>query len=494
MNGAYPFVSSTGPRVITEAVCYRVFKKLDRKVELRSFLRATALLPSDLVLGRFLRPVTKMTELMYIRSIKDSRRKKAICKASKDRRRRGCKHHNYTKVNPFVKIEKMAAFSQSITRGPGQPVYVARLIQATHDETHLDTGVYFKPATTELKRAWHVDNWIFYASVEPDVLDYWINKHWRTTTSYFMSDYSAFDSTWSDPAFDMLESIYRAIFPDADEEFWQLLNAWRKPQSVRKKIRWNKKLSKHWLQYTADNCLASGRDDTALANALLNGLCLAFSFAAAYAGVRPWEVTEQHLEMASRIFKIAIVGDDSLVACSVEVAHYERAILENIGSFGLIAKSAVCNSPVDVTFLGGMPYLVGGRLYWGPTIGRRIYKAFWQPKPLGNLAAWTNGVALQLETYRHVPVLSDIARKIRELLKGYTATVTRDEYSTFSVAVSDRPMYDESTISWVCERYRKAGLTPQQIRCDLKTISDIVRLPAIVQLFSTEVACMSDDL
>lgn len=479
--------------MLARAILYRPLKLFAAMPSEATYGAAQSLVFHECLLGE-LPAVDPWTVEQLLLSIKQARRRKALKRAQEKRQLRGCNHRDYYRVNPFGKVEKLDGFiARDGCPAERGKTYVPRLIQATHDETHLDTGIWFKPLIHELKSVWHKDNWIFYGSVTPDELDYWINKHSGSRT-FFWSDYSAYDCTWSEPAFELIEGVYRRCFPDAPPEFWKLLKMLRKPVS---KIKFVKDGDLEiWLKYWSDFGLASGRDDTALANALLNGLVLALSFAAALAGVSVVELRPIHLYRARQAVSISIVGDDSLVCCDFDVGPYVEVVTGNIESFGLSVKSNWSEHLCDVTFLGAMPYLVNNRYWWGPTIGRRVYRAFWQTEPKGNLPAWTKGVARQLATYSHVPILSDMAKRILKLLEGYKETGdpwTYDE-SVFSCKVTGRPDYDQSTLRWLCERYRSSGLVESHIRQDLLTIGQIQRLPAVVELPACELMVLADDL
>ncbi len=288
----------------------------------------------------------------------------------------------------------------------------------------------------------------------------------------------------------MVEGFYSIIYPDAPEHFWNAINAWRQPVGCaycRKEQR--------CIKFCAPVCNASGRDDTALANALVNGIVLALSFAAALSGKSVMELTESDVLHASGRVRIAVVGDDSLVACDFDVKPKLPAIEQSIRGFGLSAK--VMSSPhlCDVTFLGMMPYPVGDRLYWGPTIGRRLFKAYWQAEPVGNLPAWVHGVAKQMSLLQHVPILADIADRVLYLLRGAKVTEQRPDPNRVWVARSVAcPRWDSTTVTWLCRRYRAFGLTPSQVLADLEVVRGISRLPALVRLFTTDAALAADDL
>jgi hypothetical protein len=456
----------------------------------KSFAAARRLADHALLLEEFLVPGEPMDVWTWLASMSTSRRRKALLRAHHSLVQRGEYHRKFSEISAFVKTELLPYFGigpAGVDRDRSR--YVARLIQAPHDETHIVAGPWLKPLTHRLKHVWNVNNWIFYASVAPELLDVWLQRN-CAAVSWFWSDYSSFDATYSEEAWAMIESFYETIYPEAPLEFWEVMDIWRHPHG---KIRMRCEDQK--IEYHAGVCNASGRDDTALANALLNGIVLSISFAAALAGKDVSDVNSEDLHAASQLAQIAVVGDDSLVACSFDVSQYSAVIQRNIETFGLVVKAEMSHSLVDVTFLGMMPYMVAGTFHWGPTIGRRLYKAFWQAKPIGNLPAWTRGVAQQLKLFANVPILFDVAAKVDQLLHGGAVTkVSADENKVWQSISTTMPHWDSSTIDWVCARYAHVGLTPALIQQDLNTIERIVRLPAVVRLESLELILQVDDL
>jgi hypothetical protein len=151
---------------------------------------------------------------------------------------------------------------------------------------------------------------------------------------------------------------------------------------------------------------------------------------------------------------------------------------------------------LDLTFLGMMPYLANNRYTWGPTIGRRSYKAYWCVDPQAcDLAAWTRGVAQQIMLYSNVPVMYDMACKIDSLLHGHKITKARvDEHSVWTQVDGPRDKWDAQTLDWVAARYASVGLTVAQIEEDLCTIATIRRLPAVVHLWTFAAAIAIDEM
>lgn len=497
IDGAAPFVTAPGARPLLEAVMYRVFKDLgpDRKVDKECFAMADRM--ADLLLPHFVVPDAVPMEVReWLDSMTVARRKKALFKAWDDLRKRGGeKSQEWGTIKPFVKSENLPnikARNEGMYNAEfdgGCAEYVARLIQAPSDESHLDAGPWLKPLIGRLKADWNWQNWIFYASVSPAKLDKWLARI-HGARSWFWSDYTAFDATYSDAAWDTIEGIYARAYPHAPKQFWDTLRMWRRPKG---RVRLFK--DEVTLKYQARTCNCSGRDDTALANALLNGLVLALSFAAALEGIDITQLEEKHIRRASEMVDIGIVGDDSLVACKFDVELIKDAVESNIKRFGLVAKVETSPHLWDVTFLGQMPYPNDQGFQWGPTIGRRLYKAFWQMEPDGSLPSWTRGVAQQLKMCRNVPILHEIASRVDELLYSHKVTKPKlDEHRLWATRTEEAAPWNIKTLEWMSRRYEKAGVTVWMLIHDLETVSNITRLPAVVRLESVERILTVDDL
>ncbi len=489
LSGAVPFVSPKGVRPLAEAIQFRVFAVTGTRVTPGVFGLAQRV--ADRLFRSFLSGVAEPMDTWEWICSMPSRRRKELVRVWRKYQERGLEpSHKYDRIQAFVKNEKLPYLGvKGGEYDASYAEYVARLIQAPHDETHLDAGRYLKPLVKRLKRDWSWDNWLFYASVAPSTLDHWLQKH-HDAASWFWADYSAFDATYSPGAWQLIESFYARLYPDADPRFWRALDVWRTPNGD---CRLRKDEAR--IRYQAAPMNASGRDDTALANALFNGIALALSIAAAIAQKDVMDLEDHDIERMKQVVNIAVVGDDSLVALSLDVEPIADAIVANLGKFGLSVKSQFSRDLVDVTFLAMMPYPVAGTYYWGPTLGRRLYKAYWQEDPVGNLPAWTLGVAKQLALYQHVPILVDMAERIISLLPGGKITrFKRDENRVWAARDTATPRYDASTLAWLARRYDSHGLSPAQIVADINTIRGITRLPAVVRLHTTDYALAVDDL
>lgn len=492
IDGAIPFASSGGVRPLVEAICYRVFKDIPRTAEEAVFLKIHRLIDSSYLLGGLLwRSISPMSEMDWARSIKNSRRRKMLIKAVHALKERGQLHPKAGEFSCFPKSENLPYFAQT-AEGPDceSMKYVARLINGPFDEDHVITGPSFKPLLAELKKVWHVHNWIFYASVAPSKLNIMLEEI-ADCPSFLCSDFTAFDSTFTDYTWDLLETIYRRVLVDVHPEFWEILKRWRQPKGSAFMRKEHCK-----VKFQAQTCNASGRDDTALANALFNGLATACSLAAALSGKSLELLGGSDLMDASRCLKISIVGDDSLVAATFDLEPYRTAYEMNIKRFGLIVKAQIYHSIHDVTFLGQAPYTNRARQWaWGPTIGRRLYKAGWKLERGGNYPAWLHGVAQQTALYANVPLVSDWAQRTLALMIGQKRTdVEYDENRPWAMPDIAMFPYDEVTLEWVAFRYREQGVSVPMLMRDIAALQTVERLPAVLHLESMERILLQDEL
>lgn len=487
-NNLVPFSYPRGPGVLGAALYLRAFRDVPINVEKEAFQKAAEL--AWIIAPDFCLPRQEWEQRTWLQSMPPNRRK-PLLKAHERREERGQNHKDYEWFNPFVKDEH-ALYAGVLDGVIGTEFCqsVPRTIFAPHDETHLDAGRYLKPLVGALKQIWHARNWIFYASGKPESLDEWLNENCHAT-SWFWADYSAFERSHSDASWDFMEGMYRQIYPHADEKFWQALAVWRRPKGKKKFPKQDVRIEFH-----CQTMNASGRDDTSLSNAMLNGFGLSMAFAAALSGKTIYELQAEDLRDAESKVKIAVMGDDSLVACNFDIDAYKETVLRELKRFGFVVKACSSHQLVDVTFLGMMPYPVAGTYYWGPTIGRRLYKAFWQHVPKGNLPAWTHGTAKQLALNACVPIVSDAAQQVLKILEGKKATAiaaTPEGYgAAWTMREAPTPPYDESTLRWLELRY--PGVTVAQLKQDVSLLNGVTRLPAMVDIHSMSIIAAMDEM
>ncbi len=320
--------------------------------------------------------------------------------------------HKFRKFGAFIKGELSVGFSK---RGDELiPILEAcpRLIQAPHGVTHVIVGPKVKPLLGLLKKDWDWTEGLFYGSREPIALQRWLDL----TVERFPGgmviwiDYSMYDNSYSPDHWAFMYGLYGELM--LDPEFAAVMKAWEAPLG---RVR--------CFRYRGRSMNASGRDDTALANGVLNGLAIAVSLAATWFRKGVDEVTAGDLRYILSHFRISVCGDDSIIFghCLTLTARVEfvRLLAFNISQFGFEAKAFSSDRFHDAVYLGHRPILVDGRWYWSRTIGRAIYKLGCQLQVNGDPAAYLHGVMKMHQLCSaHVPVLFDIADQYCVLATG----------------------------------------------------------------------------
>lgn len=300
---------------------------------------------------------------------------------------------------------------------------------ALADVSHLLVGPAMRSMTHSLKEIWTNQNLVFYASTKPELVNQWLGWASKVAACWIWADYVMFDMTHSEDTWAFLEELYKiALDPTYynAEYFSECMRRWRAPAG---------KAFSDWegwrvlVKYWAVAMNASGRDDTALANALLNGIAMCLSLAQLHFDLPLEELQEHHLDALMGVFMVAVVGDDSLIAAPETTAAGRPwstlidALVGKLAEFGFQAKIGFSYRIVDAVFLGCRPYRVGGRWWFGPTIGRRMFK---HHVMLGNTRdpiAWLHGVTkMEARTIGFVPLLGAMARRCNVLLRGKKRT------------------------------------------------------------------------
>lgn len=313
----------------------------------------------------------------------------------------------YSKFRSFIKLELLPQFEKTADGFLPLRSIVARLINAPHDVTHAIAGPMLKPYAHWLKAQWHADAPIFYGSVDPQTLRRWLVRGTaRGPRLVFWSDYSMFDSSHNSDTWSLIEGLYAHLLSDSTrgEDFKKVLEAWRRPCGFLGN-----------LKYTGRVMNASGRDDTAFANALLNGIAMFLSVAAAWCQVPLQDLSPAHCESVLEDLLLSVVGDDALgflPPVSAERAEMFAADCRaNLAAFGLSAKFYTSHRFEDAVYLGHRPLLVNGEWYWSRTLGRCLYKLGYQVGLSHHPEAHFAGIAkMHMTCASHTPVLSDICR------------------------------------------------------------------------------------
>lgn len=269
IDGAYPTVSAMSTFNKGKAACGRIFRNEEpEKLPAWGKGPKSGVWEKAWEFHKILVPglLCNMMKLEDWLQSMPARRKQALSLALERLRRNGWKR-GYAKFRAFVKTELLPGFEQ--TRYGPEPLreMLDRLIQGPRDETHCIAGPYLKALTKDLKRVWNVNNPIFYAATGPQELKQFLSRLMDNSSVNGTCDFSMFDGTHSDDTFGFMEKLYREA-GISDPLFWKVYEVWQRPRG-----------SIGPLRYKAPTMNASGRDDTALLNAVLNGVCTTLSLA-----------------------------------------------------------------------------------------------------------------------------------------------------------------------------------------------------------------------
>lgn len=308
--------------------------------------------------------------------------------------------------------------------------------------SQIVVGPYLKQATNNLHELWNRNFIItYFGGLSPGDANLWLNDVFndrKTINCLFNiiieNDFSKFDCTYSPQAFCFLYSIYSHWgIPVTNPLFLHVLTQWERPCG----------------RFRSGLCIsgpvmnASGRADTALMNALINGLVQVASYAMAEQNVQDLSLLDDNTtrQMLSRM-RIAVLGDDSLTVTNW-FGDIEQKVGDAVARFGFEARDMkVRREPQHCVFLAQRPYPTVNRkgekrLLWGPTIGRKLYKMGTSTDKQPNPFMW-----LQQTSYAtilsapHVPIIRDVANKQLQLLWD------------IGVKVNVQKVLEEDSIKW----------------------------------------------
>lgn len=424
-----------------------------------------------------------------------ARRRRVLSRAAELYKEGGLRK-NDSAFTAFVKTELLPGFKQHLSQGyclddclTDISEMLDRLIQGPGEKTHVVAGRKLKPKVAKLKELWACDQPLVYGSVGPEALHKLLQRLVEADGTYFCCDFSLFDRTHSDESWDFVESFYDKSDPD----FAKVLRWWRRPTG-----------SIGPFRYKGHTMNASGRDDTSLANAILNGFATTLSATAALFDIPMHLVDEEDVRKFQAVSVLSVAGDDSigvLPRLSPErLRAFEAAFNANIAHFGFVAKLQTMQSVEDVVYLGMRPYRVAGRWFWGKTIGRATYKMGWVLDPENrDILAHITGVAdMHLLCSAHVPVLSDLARKIVQLRAGARRTpVVQDPNRPWEWAQEGSLPYDGETLEQVARVYSRlsgVAVVASDVQSLIREIESITALPCVLDHWLWRLMVASDEL
>jgi len=384
----------------------------------------------------------------------------------------------YAKFKAFPKTEHACDFSKSSEALLPADFSCPRAINGPHDVTHTIAGPKLKPLLGKLKAAWHFENPIFYASTKPVYLRLWLRRAIRRypLATVFWSDYSMFDNSHNTATWDFMEALYGELMKDA--AFRQVMACWRAPSG---------KFGEN-LKYRGRVMNASGRDDTALANAVLNGFAMFLSAAAAWYNIDLLSLTPCHLRRFAEIAQIGICGDDALGflpwLCEEARTGFLVRLRANLSKFGFQAKAYASDRFEDGVFLGHRPLPVDGEWHWSRTIGRCIYKLGWQASLNGDPTAYMAGVMAMHDVCScQTPILIDIARAWLAQHRGGKITALEPDPNKpweWMNAGLLNPLYQLDTLEALARAYSvhrdraRGDLVPNSVQLTVADLRDCI--------------------
>lgn len=429
-----------------------------------------------------------------------TRRRKPLSDAHVEYLRTGWQK-KFEEFTAFVKQEKLPDFSKDDFGITKMVEMLDRLIQGPNDVTHTIAGPILKPLIQRLHEIWDDQNCLFYGSVGPEALHKWLQRLVVKAGVYIWCDYSMYDNTHSKASWAFMERLYRRSAVDAPD-FWKVMDAWRQPRG---------RIGP--FKYKARVMNASGRDDTALANGVLNGFAAYLSACAAWLDIPLRSLTPQMVEGCKAIIIMSVCGDDSLGSipdCTqVRREKFCRDMAHNISLFGFEAKLQASTKLYDAVYLGQRPYPTKAGWFWGKTIGRSTYKMGWIIDDKQDLLAHLTGIAeMHVLCSAHVPVLADIAQTIVRLRTGAKRTpVQLDPNRPWEWTYKSGVPYDDLTLEAVVSIYNcrrtpttgemnvfDTGVTIEEVRALIAEIQGIEQLPYIIRSPLWERMIWVDDL
>jgi hypothetical protein len=318
-----------------------------------------------------------------------------------------------------------------------------RLIQPPQDRTHIVAGRFMKAATSKLHKLWGLHDTVCYAGgLQPAQMDAWAARHMLPNAAnrhpgkyYIENDFTAYDCTYSEELFDIVVYPFyrrmgllgpRGMETPEQKNLYRVLQHWSRPTGV----------LGSGAVYKGVTMNASGRDDTALMNALCNGLCQLSVFTSLLTRVPMDQLHTIPLSVMADVFRrlnVIVLGDDSVTVVDQDAldgypmsSDLAADIARLIGLWGFEAKPKIKTKFSEVVFLGSRPWPAMHQanredphtyptIIWGPTIGRRIFKMGTMAAQQGHPLAWLAGVAdAAMRSSPHVPILRDLSLSILE--------------------------------------------------------------------------------
>lgn len=364
-------------------------------------------------------------------------------------------------------------FERLGTQKPANP----RTIANPSPEAHMTLGPHMRPLTHWFKKACRHDACVYYASDTPENLNYWVNQFYqpgdistesspeedryqavelvhsgkaynkkvkqydreelphRPLPKWFglfrcvCTDFTMMDCSFDGPAFTFARRVYEHLGFPRHGRVSALWKAWAKPTLVTRLPNGKK------IRMKPGHINASGRDDTALVNFVINSTLTFLGWLSAHlcaqggtgdiADMRA--MPESELRDFVRQVRIAIVGDDQCSVLPAALVKHAQHAADFAARGGFTAKVAIFDDILEVVFLGRRPvptsvWRAGGwvpELRWASQAGRMLYKSGWQRIPTAANASWMKGKAfMEFLINSHMPISRAVFKATLSCLEG----------------------------------------------------------------------------
>jgi len=296
------------------------------------------------------------------------------------------------------------------------------------------------------------------------------------------SDFSMMDNSYSEEAFEFLLAFYGVLgFPTRGP----LAKMWRKMCVVAGSAGPNSAYSRangDTFLFTSGFLNASGRDDTAVNNYVINAwLMMTAVLRMANVGLdTPLEVVVK----IAKLVRAAMVGDDLLAAVHKSL---DATIIPAVAEEGGFQNKILYRSDVThCVFLGMRLYpcavfdgtYLRHRLLWGKQLGRCLYKLGWQREASLDTLAWAKGVAwAQLVANPHVPILKAYCVSVLQKTRNVKMKVPRDLSKYRLPEVREAYVSTNQTLDMIGDVY---GISWEEIQEAERQLMGVPTLPAFL--------------
>jgi len=236
----------------------------------------------------------------------------------------------------------------------------------------------------------------------PHELIRWLRQHHRVDKYVFVnSDFSGFDQSHSKSSMAFVRRLLITLgwptrldhpnhIPECPFLEDSIRAAWDKPKGF----------TSTGVRFSAATINASGRDDTALLNAVNNlfvqGAAWLRAAASQGAGMT-WadleKMSDAEWEAIFSQYRLIVLGDDSMACVPEGWKSYSTLVNQYIGGFGFETKTDCQTDLTSCVFLGQRPWPTTRGLRMAPTLGRRLYKMQWCCRPPIDSARWLHSTS-----------------------------------------------------------------------------------------------------